>query len=152
MRNHIQKNIDFSSKIKPESIKKLRKSTLAAKICTKTLHGAPLSLKRRVFDDSWAPAGSQNHPKSANFAGDDWHVWRYSFKVVPRVCPEMLWDRSGRPWGRSEGPPGRLLEAFWNTMPKKICCKNICKNRIENLMTNTAFHCRGPAECAERLN
>ena len=64
LRNHIQKNIDFLSKIEPKLIEKSRKTTLAAKFCKKTLLGAHVSPKSRVFVDFWAPAGFQKSQKT----------------------------------------------------------------------------------------
>ena len=108
---------------------------LATNISEKTLLGAHFSPKRRVFDDFWAPAGSQNEPKRSNFVKEGQHFWRYSFKVVPRVCPETYWDRSGRPRGRS----GDSRERFWRhsgaLCPRKSVAKTFAKI-VQEILTD----------------
>ena len=107
------------------------------KIDKNTLLRAHFSALNRFWVDFWAPAGSQNEPKSSNFAEDGQHFWRYFFEVVLRGCLQTFWDRSGRLRGRSGDPPGGFPEAFWRIFLEKIRCENNDKNGVENLTTLT---------------
>ena len=114
-------------------IETLVKIVFATKIDKNTLLRAHFSALNRFWVDFWALAGSQNDPKSSNFAEDGQHFWRYFFEVVLRGCLQTFWDRSGRLRGRSGDPPGGFPEAFWRIFLEKMCCKNNGKNRVENL-------------------
>ena len=59
-RKHVEKNIDFWWKIGPKSKQKSGKTALTIKCTKRACFEWALFVKRRFFNDFWAPARSQN--------------------------------------------------------------------------------------------